>query len=560
MWIANGPQMRELDRRTIEEIGLPGMVLMECAGRGVVEAMIDHFGDLDGLSVGVLCGTGNNGGDGFVVARHLWNRGVEVEVFLLGSGGRLQGDALANFQILQNLDIPVPEVTNEAQLDELEPLLEECDLVVDALFGTGLTRPLEGFFAKVVATVNRLGAPVIAVDMPSGLSSDSPLHIGKNVTADLTVTFGLPKIGNYFYPARKDVGELFVVDIGIPDYLIEEAEIGIEEVSLEQLRQVILPRDPEGHKGNYGHLLVVAGSRGMTGAAVLASRAGAAAGTGLVTLACPREVNDILEMHLTEVMTLPVPGTGKGCFARASFEAIDEFAAKTSALAVGPGIRDAEDSFDLVAAILTQVERPVVLDADGINVLAGRAEVLRQRWKRMDPETAPVILTPHPGEMARLMGVSVSEIQNDRLGMTLRLADEYQVHVLLKGAQSLVATPDGDLYVNPTGNPGMATGGVGDVLTGFIGGLLAQRVSAAEAAITGVFLHGLAGDLAMARARTVALRAEHLLDPLARLLARLTNGGNHDAEDEAPAGHEPDHGEGVWYRRVAARPSLSGRP
>ncbi|HEY2293532.1 MAG TPA: NAD(P)H-hydrate dehydratase [Thermoanaerobaculia bacterium] len=526
MRILTAEAMREVDRAAIEELGIPSLVLMENAAIGVVEAIGESFGEAE--SAAIFCGPGNNGGDGLAVARHLSVRGWEVRIFLVTGGRQLAGDAAIQLAICRKAELAVMEVAAPADLAGAAEAAAECDLVVDALFGTGLTRPLAGLFADAVETINDLPIPCVAVDLPSGLSGSQAQPIGPHVEADLTVTFAAPKVAHVFPPASDSVGEMAVTDLGIPPRLVEDVEEEAGDLHLlvgEELAELIPERDPDSHKGDYGHALIVAGSPGKAGACILAARAAVRAGAGLVTAAVPEPILQTVDLGSIESMTLALPVGASGHLAESAAEAVLDAAEGKAALALGPGLGQEPATVAAIRRIALECPLPLVLDADGINAFAGKAGDLAGR-------RAETILTPHPGELGRLLGISTAQIQEDRIAAARGAAEETGAIVILKGHMTLVASGTA-VFVNPTGNPGMATGGTGDVLTGLIAGLLAQGLDALDAAVLGVYLHGLAGDLAASRLGEMTLAASDLIEILPAALAELKGG-----ED----GHDHDHG------------------
>ncbi len=485
MKLVTAGEMRELDRRTIKDVGVPSLVLMENAGRSTYQILRREFPELQG-PVAVLAGRGNNGGDGFVVARYLANDGFPVTVFLLAARDQVQGDALVNLKILEEMQVDVEEVLGEEQLSSVGHRLSRAELVVDALLGTGLNSPVRGLLAQVIARVNQVRSPVLAVDIPSGLSADTGEPLGEAVEAEVTVTYGFPKIGQIVPPGRDFVGRLWQVNISIPSALAQE--IATELAESKEMRRLLPPRTFTSHKGTFGHLVVLAGSEGKTGAAVLAAEAGLRIGAGLVTAAVPASLNDILEVKLTEAMTLPLPeAEGARALGARAVTPLTDFLTDKTAVALGPGLGTHPETQELVRQVVRDSPLPFVIDADGVNALAGHPEVLQAA-------AGPRIITPHPGEMARFLGTTSKEVQSRRLETAREVAEAHQVWVVLKGAQTVVAAPDGRLSLNPTGNPALASGGTGDVLTGLIGGLLAQGLAPWDAARLGVYLHGLAAD------------------------------------------------------------------
>ncbi len=509
MRVLDAAQMREVDRRTIEEIGIPSVVLMENAGQRVVEAMESAFDDLGARRVAVLCGRGNNGGDGFVVARLLRGRGVDPTVFVLGAPDAVRGDARTNLDILGRIGARIVAVPDSASWARHGSDIGRHDLIVDAIFGTGLGRPLDGMLRAVVDDVNAAPAPTVSVDLPSGLSADSHQPLGPVVQAAVTVALGAPKIPLVLPPGNACAGELVVADIGIPAAVIEDVEgQRLELLTPAGIRRLIPERPAGAHKGDFGHVLIVAGSRGKTGAACLAGIGALRSGAGLVTLATPASCVPTVAAGAPEYMTLPLAETAAGTVSGEALEAVLD--ARCDVIAVGPGLGTGAGPAGLVHGLLERARVPLVLDADALNACVDAPS-------RLDRRTGPdLVVTPHPGEMARLCGRSAADVQADRLGTARRFASERRVHVVLKGARTLVARPDGAVYVNRTGNPGMATGGTGDVLAGVVAAWLGQLGDAAAACNAGVYLHGLAGDLAAESGGEVAMTASDLAAALGR--------------------------------------------
>ncbi|MBF0135763.1 MAG: NAD(P)H-hydrate dehydratase [Magnetococcales bacterium] len=512
--LLTGTQMAAADRRTIEELGLPGIVLMENAGAGVVETIWRQVSDLAQRRVVVVAGLGNNGGDGFVVARRLLQSGVRVRVFLLGEGERLRGDALTNYRVFVGLGGQCQSVTGPDGLALLQGALAHAGVVVDALFGTGLQREITGLFAEVIQAINRSGKPVLAVDLPSGVAADDGRVLGVAVRADWTVTFAAEKIGHRTHPGAALCGKVILIPIGIPQTYLEIPE---HRVGRNLPADLTIPgRDPDGHKGRFGHLLIFAGRRGKTGAAILATRGALRTGPGLVTLAIPEPVLPLVAPGLLEAMTLPlpvVPATGEVVGA-ALPEVVVAAGVRPTAMAMGPGLGTDPEVLQGLRALCSHFDVPVVLDADALNLLAASPDGVHTLTRE---RRSPLVLTPHPGEMARLVQSDVAGVQRDRLGMATRWAVTWGVWVVLKGAGTVIAAPDGTAWINDTGNPGMAAGGSGDLLTGIVGGLLAQGWPVASAVRGGVWLHGAAGDAVAAECGSAGLLASDLLPHLQRL-------------------------------------------
>ena len=476
--------MRCLDSETINQIGIPGLVLMENAGKGTVTAMTERYAPLASKRVTIFIGPGNNGGDGLVIARHLHQLGTDVHVALLVEATTLKGDAAQNMAIVAKLPIPVSVITSTEQLKDLP---QPWDISVDALFGTGLKRPISGHFRTAIQTMNQAVAPVVAVDTPSGLDSDTGQLWGETVAADLTCSYGLAKFGQVQLPGRDYVGNLQIIDIGIPPQVVEQTEINGHLLQAESVAPMLPQRATDCHKGSQGHVALLAGSTGKTGAAILASQGCLRVGAGLATLFVPTRLNTIFEISTPEAMTIPLTGLNGQALGAADWPEIQENLPRKTCVVAGPGLGLAKETTELIHTLITQSQLPLVLDADALNGL--NITSLAQR-----SETT-TILTPHPGEMARLLLTSTTEVQNNRLLIAQEFASRHQVIVVLKGAATIIAAPDGRVAINSTGNPGMASGGMGDILAGMIGGLLGQGLEGWQAACLGVYLHGRAGDL-----------------------------------------------------------------
>jgi NAD(P)H-hydrate epimerase len=487
MDLVTAAEMQAMDRLTIAEFGLPGRILMENAGRGAVDVLFRRFDNLAGQRIGVAAGRGNNGGDGFVMARYLFQSGLNVTVFLLAERAKVAGDAGANLALLDLLSVPVVCIPDAQALDACRQEISRIGLWIDAIFGTGLNSDIRGHYAEMIGFINAAARPVLAVDIASGLNTDNGQICGAAVKADATATFAFAKIGHWVYPGAALTGKLDVIDIGIPPYIAERVAPAQSLITPALARQGLRLRPADAHKGIAGHVLVVAGSPGKAGAAAMTAMAAMRAGAGLVTLAAPVGIHAVLETLVLEAMTAALAETSDGVLAGQAYPALIQLLVGKRCLAIGPGLGTAPETGELVRQLAAECPIPLVMDADALNLLAGDLSPLARR-------RAPCVLTPHPGEMARLLNLPTADIQKDRLSAARRLAQSSGACVVLKGAATVVADPDGRVMINPTGNSGMAAGGMGDVLTGVIAGLIAQGAGPFEAAICGVFLHGSAAD------------------------------------------------------------------
>ena len=487
--LVTGEQMARIDRRAIEG-GTLGADLMEAAGSGVSVVLEDLLGGYRGRKVVILCGKGNNGGDGFVVARLASEKGASVGAFLLGREDDVRGDARLNLDRARACGLHIQEVTSSEGLEDVRKALSGAHAAVDALLGTGIAGGARKPISEAIDLLARGPGPIVAVDVPSGLDADTGRADGPCAAATCTVTFGLPKLGQFFYPGRGLCGRLHLVDIGLPPGAVQAEQVATHLVSSAGAAGLLPTRAPDAHKGDCGRVTVIAGSVGLTGAAALTARAALRIGAGLVTVGIPESLNDVLEVKLTEAMTRPLPEVRKArCLSLRARGEIRRLLANTDCCVMGPGLGTHRETSELVRRIIRDVACPIVLDADALNALAGQTG-------RLKAIGVPAVITPHPGEFTRITGDDPADVAAHPLASAQRLAEATGVIVVLKGAPSVVATPEGGCFVNPSGNAGMATGGTGDVLAGAIAGLIAQGLVPSDAASLGVYLHGLAGDLA----------------------------------------------------------------
>jgi len=514
MWLVNSEQMRELDRQTIQKAKVPGTTLMERAGTGVVTHLLQYCGSPKGKKIVVFCGKGNNGGDGLVVARLLQAKGALITVMLLAPYQELSPDAKTMYRRFKK-KAKLSQILVLPNQENLQSVTHNAHILIDALLGTGLSSSVRDPYAMAIETINRSQAcTTVAVDIPSGLDSETGAILGRAVKADLTVTFGYPKIGLYVGDAINQVGHIEVVDIGIPHEFIEELNPHTQLLTQEFIPSLIPPRPASSHKGTFGHTGIVAGSPGKAGAPALAALGALRVGTGLVTVATPQTVMPIVESKLLEVMTLALPETREHLVGIEAGPDLLHFSQDKSALAFGPGIGISSSTTDLLSELLPQLEAPCVLDADALNNLTSHLAVF-PNMKQLP------VLTPHPGEMARLLSnTSSKSINKDRIGTARSFASTHRVILVLKGANTVIANPQGHIAICPTGNPGMASAGMGDVLTGMIAGLLAQGLTAWDAARAGVYLHGLAGDIAASTIGEPGLIASDLIAAIPHALTK----------------------------------------
>jgi hydroxyethylthiazole kinase-like uncharacterized protein yjeF len=530
MKVVTAGEMRSIDRKTIKNYGIPASTLMERAGLAVALKIRELF---ERRKVIVLSGSGNNGGDGLVAARNLFNWGWNVKTLMMSKKDRLSPECLRQYNTAKKIGVPV----------EFRTALTAGDihgaLIVDALFGTGINKPVASPISDVLSFLNRSDVKVLSIDIPSGISSDNGQIMGEAVRADYTVTFGVPKIGHLLHPGAEYAGDLFVEEIGFPEALLNAEELKRETIELDDVAMLLPERAADSHKGDYGHILVIAGSRGKTGAAMMTAKACLRAGAGMVTIGVPETLADIFQARVTEEMVLPLPDTGKGMLSAHSLDTILGFVVeKIDAIGVGPGMGVSDDTERLLSELVLRSPVPMVIDADGINSLS--TAKVRGKGARdiLNGARSPVILTPHPGEMARLLsagkkflqpafvkevtrGISL-ETEGDRMNIAASFSKETGTCLVLKGAPTVVAEPEGRVFINTTGNAGMATAGSGDVLTGIIASLLGQGLTSLNSSVLGVFLHGLSGDIAAANKGMHSLIASDIMKMMPEAFSRLT--------------------------------------
>lgn len=486
MKLALSAEMKKIGDHATHKYGIPGIVIMENAGKVVVDEVIKMGERYQHILV--VCGTGNNGGNGFVIARHLLNLYKDITVVVVGSERNIEGDALENLDILRKLATPIEYVSDLSHLGALEKRVRENEMVIDALIGIGIHGDVAPLQEGVIKCINEFSKYTLSVDIPSGINGSTGEVMKSAIQADKTVALVLPKIGNVLFPGSDYNGELLIKGIGIPDQIIEEIQLKYKILSEDEIVGKIPKRRPNTHKGDYGKANVIAGSQGLTGAAILTCRAALRTGLGLLKLYIPESLNLLITTSVPEVVTIPLQEMRKGTIGLNHINRIIEDTEHATVLAIGPGCGNTTELAEMVRRILLEVDKPVVIDADGLNALARNISWLGNK-------KAQVVLTPHPGEMARLTGLTPAEINRHPIEVARDFATKWQVVVVLKGSRTIIATPEGLVYVNVNGNPGMATAGTGDILTGMITGFIAQGLTPIDAVLVGVYLHGLSGDL-----------------------------------------------------------------
>ncbi|MFQ6617421.1 MAG: NAD(P)H-hydrate dehydratase, partial [Fidelibacterota bacterium] len=508
--VTTAVEIKNIDRRAILEMGVPGIVLMENAGVKVLEKIGGILGKIEGKEIIIFCGKGNNGGDGLVVARHLLYLNATVSVYIVGNRSEIKGDPLKNLEIYELDGGKACYIKGENDI----PFGWNGDLIVDALLGTGIEGPIKGLFNRIIDFINSSNAKVISIDIPSGVETDTGLAHGKAVKADYTVTMGLLKRCHLLYPGKELSGEVEVADIGFPKIAVEKEPIKTFFIEREDITPKFPNRPPDAYKHACGKVLVISGSRGMTGAAVLVSRAVLKSGAGLVICGIAESLHDIMEVKLTEEMTFPVKGGKNGELVLSSYEDIKDKLEWADSIAVGPGLGRHPETKKLLKKIFEHLSIPAVVDADALILMKDELDDLKSKPLRL-------IITPHTGELAQMLNLSMREIAGNRVEIVRRLAEEKRLTVILKGAPTIIGSTDGEIFINGTGNPGMATAGSGDVLTGILASFLAQGMNELNASIAGVYVHGLAGDLAATHQGVLGMTSGDILSFLPEVLKDL---------------------------------------
>ena len=508
MKAANAEKIRNSDKITIEKYGLPGIVLMENASAGAAKICLEELRDIKKPKVLVVAGKGNNGGDGYAAARLLKNKGVKAEIVVLGDLTQIQGDAKINLDVAEKIGIPVT-----SDISDIEEKIKSADLIIDAIFGTGFKGSARSPQAEVIELINKFARKVVSIDIPSGVNADNGHTEGSCIKADVTVTFAMPKLGSLLYPGAENTGRLEVIDISIPEQVVDELDIKTNYLTMDEAKEMLPKRRSRSNKGTYGKVLVLAGSEKMSGAAYFAGKSAYRAGAGLVYIGTVFHRRKVIQTLIPEAICIPLDDFD-GCVYNDSYDAIENILDGMTAVILGPGLGSAENVRDFVERVLKNAKVPVVLDADGLNSICGNTNVLKNTAKT-------AIVTPHPGEMSRLMGISIKEILANPLDTALNFAKEHNTVTVLKDARTVIASPDGRAYINLTGNNAMSKGGSGDVLTGIIGAMLAQGLNSFEAAVLGVYIHGSAGDKAAEEMGHYGVLASDLMDFTGKVLKDL---------------------------------------
>ncbi|MEK6790327.1 MAG: NAD(P)H-hydrate dehydratase [Deltaproteobacteria bacterium] len=519
MKLATAKTIKMIDQAAVSKHGMRSVQLMENAGAGVAAVIVKELGGrIEGRRVAVIAGKGNNAGDGYVCARHLANMGARVTVFSLAASDELKGDCLLNERIWRRMRGEVRSIAARSGLrdERNQNFLKHASIVVDAIFGTGLSSPVSGVYADAINRINELGRKVVSIDIPSGVDATTGAMLGTAVKATVTATMAMPKLGTYIYPGREYAGRLETIDIGCPSSLLTDEAIKENLVTGQWVAGILrtIQRPLDSHKGSFGHVLIVGGSYGKTGAPYMAAMGAMRTGAGLATIALPKSLEPAMSAKTTEVMTLGLPETKDAALGAEAIDAVIKAAKHKAAIVIGPGLGLSAGSTSLVLSVIERAGAPVVIDADGLNAMAASIAALKKA-------KAPLVLTPHPGEAGQLLGKDIAAIQSDRVSATRTLAEHTGAIVLLKGASSVIASPDSDIYIVPTGNPALATAGTGDVLSGVIAGLLSQGLSPIEAASCGAYLHGLAADEYKSLHGDTGMIATDLLHSIPSVIASL---------------------------------------
>lgn len=505
MIVLTPDEMAKLDQKVIEN-GFESLLLMETAGRGTTEIIKENY-DRDNKIL-ILAGSGNNGGDGLVIARLLDICKYNVKIIIVGNEDKLNKDPITNYKICKLRNIDLEFLQKDSDLKKLKEAVKNTDLIIDSLLGTGLTGELRTPYLEIVQMINESNKDVLAVDIPSGINGSNGKIMGSAVSADITVTMAFSKIGHYIYPGRENTGKLYTVDLGFPNHLINQQTYKHNTLNLKEASELLPQRSTTGHKGSFGKVLVIGGSKGLAGAPAMTAESALKTGSGVVKTLIPDEISHTVSSFCREAMSdsLTLENVKKG---------LDNY----DLIALGPGLGKGQKQAELVSFVIKNSQLPVVLDADGINNL---------NLKELKNCQCELVMTPHPGEFARLVNKSITEIQENRIDNAREFAKKYKVNLVLKGVSSLIADKNGNIYINKTGNEGMATAGSGDVLTGIISSLIGQGLAPFKSAVLGVYLHGLAGDQAKSTIGSYSVIAGDIIENIPPAISKIKRGCNDD--------------------------------
>jgi len=513
MKVVLNSDIRKIEENAFTKYGVASIAIMENAGSSVAYEIKES--NLDTTCFLIVSGTGNNGGDGFVVARHLKNYGYNVTVFVIGNPKNIVGDARLNFDILKKIDIQIENISDQNGIIKFEKMIKKCPFVVDAIFGIGINKDIDGIHSSVIDRINSYSKFVISVDIPSGIDANNAHVYGNAVMANKTVSFTLPKVGNIMFPGSIYSGNLAIKNVGIPIKAVNDENLKYQIITEEFVRKSLNIRDRDSHKGDYGKANVVAGSSGLTGAAILTCKAALRSGLGLLRLYIPESLNTIITLSVPETVTVPLQEMRKGVIGINHINRIIDDSNSGNVLTIGPGCGNTSELSEMIRRSIIDVKVPLVIDADGLNALSKNVKWLLDR-------EGDTVLTPHPGEMSRLTGYSTEEINRDPINIAKKFAMDWKVVMVLKGSRTVIASPKGEVFININGNPGMATAGSGDVLTGIITGFIAQGIDVYKSAILGVYLHGMAGDLMVEKRGEHGLLAGDIVEGLAYALKHMS--------------------------------------
>jgi len=512
MKILTQQEMRDLEKIAIDDYQMTSRLLMENAGRSIFDFLRNLNESFS--KVIILSGLGNNGGDGFVLARQLYNKDIPFELFIIGDAEKIKGDALLNLNILKKLDININTIEDKYKIRSLEQIIDKNDLIIDGILGIGIEGPVRELASEVIEVINSLNNIVVSIDLPSGVNSDTATIENIAVKADSTITLGLPKFGNILFPGANFNGNLVIGDVGISAKIADTIASQNFIVTRKLIKDYIPKRIADSHKGTYGKASIIAGSRGLSGAAILTCLAALNSGVGVIELFIPESIDLIISTKVVEIITKPLKESQNGIMDLSSISGIVKGIEESNVVAIGPGCGNSNELFELIKRIIKNASCPVVIDADGLNALSKNIEILKESKTK-------IVLTPHLGEMSRLIGQSIEEIKKDKINIVKKFSQDYNVILVLKGARTIIGLPNGEIYINVNGNSGMSTAGSGDILTGIITSLIAQGVEAEKAALLGVFIHGYSGDIVAEEKGEYGMLAEDIVKSIGQVFKEL---------------------------------------